>query len=503
MENVKLINFLKRQDLRGSLIPIEEFKHVPFTIERIFFIKDIDNLPRGFHSHKITQQVLLPIAGTLKVDLTDGEKSETFYLDKDNIGLYIPTNIWLSMYDYSSDCIICVICSHEYNEDEYVRNYGDFLSHIESLKHKKIQCFDLSAQTKSIEPQLIQTVQKIIKNNDYVLGSELEMFEKKFAEYTESTFSVGCSNGTSALICALKALQLPVGSEVIIQSNAYIAAPLAVEACGHKIKIVDIDDTLGMDLGVLESAISLDTRVVLVVHMYGSCVDMNKLIELKEKYGFYLIEDCAQAHGSRYDGKHLGTFGEIGCFSFYPSKNLGCAGEGGCIITDIKKYADYVKKYRNYGSVERYKWDIKGCNERMHNIQAAILNVKLEYLEGWNEERRKLAVEYDKHLSTISQIRIPTKNPKLVSNYHLYIIIVPDREELAKHLKIKGIDTAVHYPETFYNSKAFGNQKIYYKADQIKNSILSLPMYPELGIDNVYKITSIIKEYYLEFDSYS
>ena len=195
-------------------------------------------------------------------------------------------------------------------------------------------------------------IRDIIKENNYVLGEPVYTFEKNFAKYSNANYCVTCSNGTSAMVCALKALNLPGGSEVIVQSNTYIAAPLAIEMCGLKIKIVDIDPhTLQLDLVCLEKEITKETKetketkVVLVVHLYGNCTQMNRLIELKNKYGFYLIEDCAQAHGSTFDEKKLGTFGDVGCFSFYPTKNLGAFGEGGCIITNNSEYASFAEKY--------------------------------------------------------------------------------------------------------------------------------------------------------------
>lgn len=498
MNNIKLIEFIKKTDIRGTLIPIEGINHVPFDIERFFFIKDLDTHPRGFHSHKITQQVLFPICGSFSVELTDGKTIKTFHLSNDNVGIYVPINIWLKMYNYSQDCIICVICSHKFDETEYIRNYGDFLNYNSSLKNEKISCFDLSVQNELMYPKILSSIKKVLKSNEYVLGKELKTFEHNFSEYIGTKYCIGCSNGTSAMICALKALQLPIGSEIIVQSNTYIAAPLAIEACGHIIKIVDINDNLCMDLNDLESAITDKTKAILIVHLYGRSPNMYKLLQLREKFGLKLIEDCAQSHGSTFDGKHLGTFGDMGCFSFYPSKNLGCIGEGGCVITNDIRYSEYVKKYRNYGGVEKYHWEIKGTNERMHNIQAAVLNVKLPFLSEWNDKRRRLANEYDLLLSKIPQITIPNKESLLVCNYHLYIILIDNREELMKYLEKNKIITAIHYPQTFYKSKAFEekNKNNIFKADSIKYKILSLPMYPELEIEKVHTITKCIKEFY-------
>ncbi len=499
MNDIKIITFFKREDIRGVLIPIESYKDVPFNIERVFFIKNTDEHPRGFHAHMKTEQVLVPVSGSFKVELTDGKDMQTYNLTKDNEGLYFPVGIWLKMYDYSSDCIIFVICSYEYDEKEYIRNFGDFLKYRTRQEQsiKSIQRFDLQKQTKLIQKELYHSVKNVINNNAFVLGKDLQIFEDNFAKYIGAKFCVGCSNGTAAMVCALKALQLQPNDEVIVQSNTYIAAPLAIELCKLKIKIVDIDNTLHLDLDELEKNLTEKIKVVLIVHLYGGSADMGRLLELKRRYGFYLIEDAAQAHGSLYNGKKLGTFGELGCFSFYPSKNLGSFGEGGCITTNIEKYANYAKLYCNYGSKQKYVWEIKGSNERMHNIQAAVLNVKLQYLDYWNQQRNILAEIYNEQLSRISQITIPANNTKVYRNYHLYIILIENRDQLLEYLGEQNIHCAIHYPGTFYKSTAFQElNQLTFKADEYKKKLLSLPMYPELSIKKVNKVCDTIHEYY-------
>lgn len=362
-----------------------------------------------------------------------------------------------------------------------------------------IQFMSLENQVKAIKDEVMSEIEYVIDNCQFVLGPQLEQFEKSFAEYNKSKYCVGLSDGTAAIVAALKSLNLSNDDEVIIQSNSYIAAPLAVEFCHLKIKIVDIDDNLNMDLDELEKSINESTKVVIVVHLYGACPDMHRLMQLKQKYGFHLIEDAAQAHGSMFDSKKLGTFGDIGCFSFYPSKNLGCFGEGGCVITDNQLYYDYILKYRNYGSIERYQWDIKGNNNRLHNIQAAILNVKLKYLDDWNISRNKLAQIYNKHLYNIKDIYIPINHDLLFQNYHLYVIMVPSshRDSLIDHLKNNNIGTGVHYPHNFYKSGAFKElNHLNFKADSTCEKLISLPIYPELSSDMVNNVCKHIQKYF-------
>lgn len=495
MKNIRVIHFNSRKDERGVLTPIEWMKDIPFNIKRIFYIKDMNEIPRGNHAHRKTKQVLIPIKGGFDLELTDGVDNMEIHMDSSENGIFIPTYIWLRMKKFTTDCIIMVLCSHEYDETEYIRDYDEFLKG--KNEGKSIHCFSLEKQTDRIKDEVIGKLNSLIESNQFVLGKELKTFEENFAKYNNIKYCVGVSDGTSAMVAALKSLKLSPGDEVIVQSNTYIAAPLAIVSCNLKVKVVDIDDTLNIDLTKLEQSITKKTKAIIVVHLYGTCPDMHKLMKIKETYGLYLIEDAAQAHGSIFDGKKLGTFGDIGCFSFYPSKNLGAYGEGGCILTDNLDHYDYILRYRNYGSVERYKWEIKGVNCRMHNVQAGVLNIKIKYLDDWNRMRSKLARVYDKLLSEVKGVEIVKNHDLLFRNYHLYVILIDHRDELVKYLKLNNVGTAIHYPNTFYKSEAFEEMNhLEFKADNISKRIISLPMYPELAIESVEKVCNLIKSFY-------
>lgn len=496
---VKKLKFNKKSDHRGSLIPIESLKDLPFNMERLFYIKGLNDEPRGFHSHRKTVQVIVTLNGSFTIDTIHNNVTETFTLDSDDEGLLLPVDTWVKMYNFSEDCIILVLCSYHYDEKEYVRDFEIFKSLQSSVTDNVIRCFEMVDYNNhpQLKLDLHRRIQDVISRNAFVLGKELETFESNFAKYLDTPYCVGVSNGTSALVCALKALDLPLNSEIIVQSNTYIAAPLAIEMANHTIKVVDIDDNLNLDLDLLEQSITDKTRAVIVVHLYGMCPDMNRLLELKRKYGFYLIEDAAQAHGSTFENKKLGTFGDIGCFSFYPSKNLGSFGEGGCVVTNNQNYYEFAKRYRNYGSVEKYKWELKGANERMHNIQGTILDAKLPYLDEWNNKRITIAQVYDENLKNLSAIQIPKNHEKCVRNYHLYVILSKQREELMNFLKENNIFCAIHYPETFYKSDAFSElNHLNYKADIFKNQLVSLPMHTELTVEDARKVCNTIKKFY-------
>ena len=286
------ITFKKVKDLRGNLIPIDSINDLPFEIKRIFYINNVDNLPRGFHAHKKCEQILIPIQGSfdLHVELKSGEK-KVFTLNKDNVGIHIPLLSWISMENFSSGCILMVICSYKYDEDEYIRNYGDYLEIIreEEKKDKLIKNFDLTIQTKKYKKEIMTKIENIIDNNSFTLGKELKEFENNFANYNNVKYCVGVSNGTSALKIAYHALELDSDNiEIIVQANTYIAVPLVVNELKLKMNIIDIDENLLLDLNKLELFLDENkennkTYVLFLVHLYGYCVNMNKLMELKEK----------------------------------------------------------------------------------------------------------------------------------------------------------------------------------------------------------------------------
>lgn len=504
------IIFKKISDLRGELIEIDSINNLPFNIKRIFYIKKLEDLPRGFHAHKKCEQILVPISGSfdLNIEFKDGVKINK-NLSNDNIGYYIPLYSWLSMENFSNNCIILVICSYKYDENEYIRNYGDYLNEIKNLKKNNeiIKNFDLTDQTKKIKMEIINKIENTIDSGEFVLGNDLINFEKNFALYNNKKYCIGLSNGTSAIKIAIKSLNINLdNTELIFQANTYIAVPIVSNELNLNFNIIDIDDNLLLDLNKLEIFLEKNKNnnkiyVLVLVHLYGYCVDMDKLMNLKNKYNFYLIEDTAQSHGSEYNNKKLGTFGEIGCFSFYPSKNLGSFGEGGAIITDNEEYYIYSKKYRNYGCLLKYEWEIKGSNERMHNLQAGILDVKLKYLDIWNDKRRYLANIYIKNLKDNNLIKIPLLSNNINnycnSNYHLFIIITKYRDVLKKYLEENNIQCAIHYPKPFYKSIAFKeyNNIFIEKMEELKDNLLSLPMYPELSENSVLKICECINNF--------
>ncbi|MCW3124238.1 MAG: Glutamine--scyllo-inositol transaminase [Flavipsychrobacter sp.] len=317
----------------------------------------------------------------------------------------------------------------------------------------------------------------VLEKGHYILGHKLELFEQEFAAYHSAKYCVGISNGLDAIILALKALDLPAGSEVIVPANTYIATVLAVIACNLTPVMVDPDiNTYNIDPAKIEQAITPKTKVLLVVHLYGKMCDMDPIMQLKQKHGLYLIEDCAQAHGATYKGKLAGTFGEFGAFSFYPTKNLGALGDAGGVICNTEAHRDSLMQLRNYGSSRKYYNDVVGYNNRLDEMQAAFLSVKLPHLNRMNAQRNKLADLYLANLP--SKYILPAKNKDYYDVYHIFNIRYPQRDALQQYLQDKGIGTVIHYPVPPHRQKAmadiFAGQE-FPIADEIHNTTLSLP----------------------------
>jgi dTDP-4-amino-4,6-dideoxygalactose transaminase len=496
------IKFKMNSDLRGKLIAIDSEFDLPFDIKRVFYIKDLDNLDRGFHAHRKCEQILIPISGSFTLTLDNGNSINEYFLDKPNEGIHIPLYNWLSMKEFTQDCIIMVICSYKYDEEEYIRDYNTFLQEVRKNSNpikKKIYNFSLKEQSKLLKRKILNNIEKIIDSTEFVMGSEVIKFENKFSEYNNVKYCIGVSNGCAALKIALKSLELK-NPKVIVQANTYVAVPLICEELKIKYDLIDIDDNLLLDLDKLEEYLKNykenNELVLMLVHLYGNCVDMNKLLTLKKKYNFKLIEDAAQAHGSTFENKNLGTFGDIGCFSFYPSKNLGTYGEAGAVITNNKQYYEYCRRYRNYGSIRRYKWEILGGNERMDNIHGSILSTKLDYLDEWNNKRIKLAEQYFESLKE-DDIKILKPIKGCISNYHLFVILTDKRDELKKYLESKNIFTAIHYPNPFYESDAYKHidSSQCLNMEKFKYKLLSIPIYPELKKEQIIYISNMINNF--------
>src|SRR4030043_1886705 len=351
--------------------------------------------------------------------------------------------------------------------------------------------FDLTRQYKEIEGEILSATQRVYEKGRFILGEEVSSFEREFSHYCGVRYGVGVGSGTDALYLALKAAGIGEGDEVITVANSFVATALAISFTGAKPLFVDIDPkTYTMDPICLELLLKRQKakrsgrkiKAILPVHLYGHPAEMDSIMEIADRYDLIVIEDACQAHGAKYGKKKVGSFGEMGCFSFYPTKNLGGYGDGGMVVTNHKNYDQKLRLLRCYGERGKYQHILKGHNSRLDEVQAAILRVKLKYLDQWNEERRRKAKIYTEGLSS-SGVVCPLERKGAKHVFHLYAIQTSQRDSLQAFLKEKGIETLIHYPIPIPLQKAY--QEMGYRrsnfplTDQWSRKILSLPFFPE------------------------
>ena len=343
---------------------------------------------------------------------------------------------------------------------------------------------DLKAQYQTIRDEIRAEVDNVFESAQFVLGDAVAEFERDFASYLGVKHVIGVGSGLDALRLALEAAGVGAGDEVIIPANTFIATALGVSATGAKPVLVDCrEDTYQIDPALIEQAITPRTKVIMPVHLYGQSADIKLIVEIARNYRLEVIEDAAQAHGTRFLGQRCGTFGLAGCFSFYPGKNLGAYGDGGAVATNDDDFAKKVNSLRNYGQKQKYVHVEKGTNSRLDTVQAAILNVKLRRLDDWNAARRAHASIYSDSLAA-SDFIVPTLDPRSEHIFHLYVVRTRNREELQKHLNSRGIQTGIHYPIPIHLQEAYRDLGLgvgsFPVTEKLADEIISLPMFAEL-----------------------
>jgi len=363
----------------------------------------------------------------------------------------------------------------------------------------KVPFFDLKRQAKAIKNEILKEIENVIDECAFSLGFAVENFEKNFANYLNIKHVVALNNGTSALHLALRSLNIGENDEVIIPSWTFIATAWAVSYVGAKIVFADVDEeTWQIDPEDVKRKITKRTKAIIGVHIYGQPFNINEILKIANEYNLYLIEDTAQAHGAEYYNKKVGTFGIVNAFSFYPSKNLGSYGEAGAIATNNDEIADRIKILRNQGQKVRYEHVEIGYNMRMEGFQGAVLNVKLKYLDKWNERRREIAKRY---LNEINNPKI--KFQKVVEGgkgvYHLFVIKVKDREKFINHLEKFGVGYSFHYPKPVHLQKAY--EFLNYKegslpiTEELSRTTISIPLFPEMTDEEVDYVINVINDY--------
>ena len=339
---------------------------------------------------------------------------------------------------------------------------------------------------------------RVLRSGWYVLGPEVSAFESEFASYTGSKYCVGLANGLDALWLAFRVLGIGSGDEVLVQANTYIASVMGITINGATPVFVEPDAFYNMDTDKIEALITPKTKAILVVHLYGQASRMDKITELCQKYNLRLVEDCAQSHGACFNGQMTGTFGDIGCFSFYPSKNLGAFGDAGAIVTNDEEIATAMKMYRNYGSEKRYYNKVVGANSRLDELQAALLRVRLTHMDELTKEREKIAGRYLKEIKN-SKLILPTTTEGATHVWHQFVIRCEKRSELIDYLDKEGIGTIIHYPIPPHLSEAYAplgyHTGDYPITENYADTVLSLPMYNGMTDDEQTRVITALNNF--------
>jgi dTDP-4-amino-4,6-dideoxygalactose transaminase len=358
---------------------------------------------------------------------------------------------------------------------------------------------DLKAQYRLLANELQQAISAVLERGDFVLGEEVSLFEEEFAAFCEADYAVGLDSGTSALELALRSFGIGPGDEVITVSNTFIATVFAISYTGARPVLVDVNrQTQNMDVSRIEEVITEHTKAIIPVHLYGQPADMDPILEIAQQHGLAVIEDACQAHGARYKGKRAGSMGHAAAFSFYPSKNLGGCGDGGMLVTNDERLAERVRMLRNHGQREKYVHLLQGYNHRLDTLQAAVLRVKLRYLDSWNAARRQHATLYTQLLANTGVVT-PVVADYAEPVWHLYVIRVAHRDALKAYLMERGISVGMHYPIPIHLQPVCHD--LGYKrggfpvSEACAEQGLSLPMYAELATSSIEYVTQAIIDF--------
>lgn len=360
-----------------------------------------------------------------------------------------------------------------------------------------IPCANPKAQYLTHKAAIDAAIQRVLEGGRYVLGPEVSAFEAEFAAYIGVAHGIGVANGTDALVVALKALGIGPGDEVITTAHTAVATVAAIELAGATPVFADIEPMyFTLDPALVERAISPRTKAIIPVHLYGQAASIPSFVDLARRHGLKLIEDCAQCHGARYAGQRLGSFGDIACFSSYPTKNLGALGDGGVIVTNDAELAKRCRLFREYGWAERYVSHLAGQNSRLDELQAAVLRVKLAALDADNQRRADVASRYDAALGA-TELSLPARRPDASHVFHLYVTRSSRRDALLERLKQAGVGALIHYPVPVHRQPAYAGRirggEALPETERAAREVLSLPMYPELAPEEVELVISSVK----------
>ena len=366
------------------------------------------------------------------------------------------------------------------------------------VKQEVIPLVDLKSQSRSIKQDVLRRMEAVIDDARYILGQEVADFEAQFAEYCGTSHCVGMANGTEAIHMALRALGIGPGDEVITAGNSFAATAFAIAYAGAEAVFVDIDPKdFNLDASLIESAITDKTKAIIPVHLFGQPARMKEIMEIARRHDLKVIEDSAQAHGAELDGQRCGSFGDIGCFSFYPGKNLGAFGDGGAVVTNDPELAERLRLLRNYGQKQKNRHDTLGFNCRLDTLQACVLLSKMQHIEKWTEQRRQVAAWYREELKDAGLL-LPQAHEDSRHVYHLFVIRTRQRERLMASLAEQNIHTGIHYPNPLSTAGSFQDAPTIPMGlpvcTEVANEIVSLPMFPEMTREQVQRVCVAVEQ---------
>lgn len=357
-----------------------------------------------------------------------------------------------------------------------------------------IKFLDLYQINQRYREEIDERIKKVLDSGWYILGEQGKVFEKNFADFCGVKHCIGCANGLDALNLIIKAYGFKAGDEIIVPANTYIASILAISQNGCTPVLVEPDiHTYNINPDLIEEKITSNTKAIMVVHLYGQAAEMEKILQIAKKYNLKVIEDSAQAHGAYFKGKRIGNLGDASGFSFYPGKNLGCLGDGGCVTTNDDDLAYKIRAIANYGSDYKYHHIFKGTNSRLDEIQAAILDVKLKYLDEDNQRRREISKFYRANIKN-EKIILPEVSDEESHVWHLFVVRTDDRKKLEKHLNDNGIQTNIHYPTPPHKQECYKEwgKMLFPVTEKIHNEVLSLPISPVMTNDEISKVVEVL-----------
>lgn len=371
---------------------------------------------------------------------------------------------------------------------------------------EQIKMVDLQTQYLHIKEEIDLAIQEVLLSTAFIQGPQVQEFANSLSAYTNSNFVIPCANGTDALQIAMMALDFKPGDEVILPVHTYVATAEVIALLGLKPVFIDVDEkTFNLDVNQIENKITKRTVAIVPVHLYGQCADMEPILAIASKHQLYVIEDAAQALGAQYlfkDGtkRHAGTMGHIGTTSFFPSKNLGCYGDGGALFTQSQPLAEKIKMIANHGQKIKYQHDLVGINSRLDTLQAAILNVKLKYLDTYTRRRNEAAAFYDKFLKGVNGVTCPFRANNSTHVFHQYTLKVNDRDGLKNHLEKNGVPTMIYYPIPLHFQKAYRQPEqgegSYTVTEKLSKTVISLPIHTEMKTEELEFICDTLKRFY-------